>query len=557
MNWRNVIRLVYVDVKSGRLIKGRRLRRYRESRTLQYLLYGGSITIGLLIGLSVGFAYISFPDVPELRNAIYQGALYIFLSLPILVLLYSLVFTLMSQIQQGGVKLSVQVPYWLPITWEEHTLASALSHLIGFPLASIVAISLAVLTLSIFLNLVALALFTTFTLFVSAFLASTTTDIFRVLQTRFIGAIYKSSGRTAIWVRFIGSMIFLSVFYIIWFTVTQGSNIIMLIQMVAGAQGTVWYIPYIWPGMALASFIGGNLLNTLAYSIASAAFIVLLFFLAVRLNVKFGLYEPPAITVSKGIYIPKTSFLEKVDFSPLEVALIRKDLRAFTRRRELMYIFILPLVIALMPILGSMGQTQQVLFSSLLSVWTLLLPGALMSIYLGTIIIGEEGMSIWLLYSSPINAHSLVKSKYTFVVFLSCLVALVCDTVGFLVVRPSMNLIAVSLIESVLLVLAVAAVSIGSGIKGAQFIEAPRPRMVNPVTSFVNLFKCLIVGGIVLLPLLPNGAHLLALPMIESLPRLDLSIAVMISAVISFVLTYLFYRIALQNAKDFLAKGQV
>jgi len=556
VNWKNVIRLVNVDIKSGRLIKGRQLRRYRESRTLQYLLYGGGVTVGLLIGLSVGFFYNNLLDL-EFKRIIYQGAVYIFLSLPILVLLYSLIFTMMSQIQQGGVKLSVQVPYWLPITWEEHTLASALSHLIGFPLASIIAISLAILTLSIFFNMFAIALFTTFALFASAFLASTTTDIFRVLQTRFIGAIYKSSGKAAVWVRFIGSLIFLSVFYIIWFTVTQGSNIIMLIQMVAGAQGTIWYIPYIWPGMALASFLGGNLLNTLLYSISSVAFIFLLFFLAVKLNVKFGLYEPPAITVSRGVYIPKTSFLERAGFSSLEVALIRKDLKAFTRRRELIYIFILPLLIILMPLLGSLGQTEQVPFSSFLSIWVLLLPGSLMSTFLGTIIIGEEGPSVWLLYSSPINANNLVKSKYSFVVLISCLVTLVCGVVGIFVVRPSTNLIVATLIESILLIFAITAVSINSGIKGAQFVEAPKPRMVNPVTSFVNIIICAAAGGLVLLPLLPNGAHLIGLSMITSLPRFNLPIAVLISAVISLVIVFLFYKVALKNAKEFLLKVQV
>ncbi len=490
-----------------------------------------------------------------MRNVIYQGALYLFLSLPSLVLLYSLVFTMMSQIQQGGAKLSIQVQYWLPITWQEHTLASTLSHLLGFPLASIIAISLAILTSSIFLNLVAFALFTTLALFASAFLASITTDIFRVLQTRSIGAIYKSSGRAAIWVRFIGSIVFLVVFYVIWFTFTQGSNVVMLIQMVAGAQGAIWYIPYIWPGIALASLIGGNLLNALVYSIASAVFVFLLFLLAVRLNARFGLYEPPAITVSKGAYFPKKSFLERVGFSSLDAALIRKDLRAFTRRRELIYIFIAPLVIVLMPLL-TVGYSQGA-FPSFLSIWTLLLPGALMSMYLGAIIIGEEGSSIWLLLSSPINARELVKSKYAFVVLISCLSAMLCDIVGILIGRPSLNLVIVALIESLLLILALAAVSVGSGVKGAQFVETPRPRMVSPMTSFTNFLKCLVVGVIIILPLLPNGLHLFASSMTGRLPELSLPIAVMASTVVSLVITYLFYRVALRNAKQLLAGVQV
>ncbi|MGC9345966.1 MAG: hypothetical protein ACP5ER_04145, partial [Candidatus Bathyarchaeales archaeon] len=122
MNWKNVVKLISVDIKSGRLIRGQRLRRYRERRVFQYLLYGGACVLGLSIGLAVGSLYKGVPD-PDLRNLLYQGARSLFLSLPTMVLILSLVFTMMGQIQRTGVRSSIQPPYWLPITWEEHTLA--------------------------------------------------------------------------------------------------------------------------------------------------------------------------------------------------------------------------------------------------------------------------------------------------------------------------------------------------------------------------------------------------------------------------------------------------
>ena len=204
-----------------------------------------------------------------------------------------------------------------------------------------------------------LAFSATVTLFASAFLASTTSEIFRVLQVRFIGAIYKSSGKAVVWVRFIGSMLFLIVFYIVWFFVPSGANSIKLIEMVAGAQEAIWYVPYIWLGMALASLISGLVVDAIFYSMASILFIFVLFLLAVKLNTRFGLYEPPAITVSRGVYNPKVSFLQKFGLSPLEATLVKKDIRAFTRRRELTYLFILPIVVILMPLmqyLGALGQ---------------------------------------------------------------------------------------------------------------------------------------------------------------------------------------------------------
>ena len=52
--------------------------------------------------------------------------------------------------------------------------------------------------------------------------------------------------------------------------------------------------------------------------------------MAVYLNTRFGLYEPPAIKVQKsGTYAPKAGVLGKIGFSSAEAALIRKDLWAF------------------------------------------------------------------------------------------------------------------------------------------------------------------------------------------------------------------------------------
>ena len=95
--------------------------------------------------------------------------------------------------------------------------------------------------------------------------------------------------------------------------------------------------------MTLASFVSGLLAQTTLFSLASFLFILALFYIAVRLNARFGLHEPPAMTVSRGVYAPKVGFLRKPGFSSLEGAVTRKDSKAITRRQELIYIFIFPI----------------------------------------------------------------------------------------------------------------------------------------------------------------------------------------------------------------------
>ena len=350
MNWKNVAHLVLVDIRSGRSVRGGRLAKFWENKLFTILLYTGALALGIVVGASAGFFYGTVsPMDPQLKTFFSQGLISLFLSLPALVLIYSLVFTMMQQIQRSGVRSSVQAPYWLPITWEEHTLASTLANLLGFPLISIVFIGSAILVVSFFTGQVSYSALTVLALLASAFMASAITEIFRVFQVRFIGAVYKSSGRATVWVRFIGSLAFFIVFYIIYFTVTSGAGAVTFIQTVASAQSAVWFLPFVWLGMALFSFMNGLLLQALAFSALSLFFVFSLFYIAVLLNKLFGLYEPPAITVTRGVYAPRAGFLGRLGFSTTEAALIRKDFKAFTRRRELMYIFVLPIVVIWFP----------------------------------------------------------------------------------------------------------------------------------------------------------------------------------------------------------------
>ncbi|HVP92204.1 MAG TPA: hypothetical protein VMS94_00525 [Acidobacteriota bacterium] len=555
MNWKNVARLIRIDTKAGRLIRGGRFRRYRESRIFQYLLYGGSLAIGLAIGLAVGNFYSGLSDL-ELKKTIYDSAGTLFISLPMLILFYNLVLTMMGQIQRAGVKSTTEPLYWLPITWEEHTLASTVAHLIGLPLASIVLFSSAIAAFSAYLGDLPLAALTIFALLASAFLASVTTEIFRVLLSRLIGAIYKTSGKAAVWVRFIGTLLFLVVFYIIWFSFTTGTGAVILIQAVAGAQSAIWFIPYAWLGMALASFIRDLVAQTVIFLLASILFISALFYLAVKLNSRFGLYEPPAITVSKGVYVSKPSFLGRVGFSSLEAAVMRKDFKAFTRRRELMYIFITPIVFILIPLMQYVGlwggsTNQPPGASTFLLPWMLLAPGAFMAMTVGMMIIGEEGSSVWLFYASPITARSLVKCKYAFICLLSFMVLLICGVIGILVASPSLELAFALLMESAFLIFALGIVSLRSGITGADFVEVPRPRMVRPLTSFVNMFLCFGLAIVILSPLIPYALEIIGMPIM----KLDVYVAVSMSAVIAAIITFAFYRMTLKSAEEFLSKA--
>jgi hypothetical protein len=559
MNWKNVLSLMQVDRKSGRLIRGSKLTKYRENKFLAYWAYWVALAIGLAVGVLVSLAYTSISaGDPTIQAQFQLGTLSIFLSLPTLVLIYSLVFTMMQQIQRSGVKFSSQVPYWLPVTWQEHALASILANLLGFPLASIVFIGSAIIIFSIVIGQVLAAVLTVLAACAAAFMASATTEVFRILQMRFIGAVYKSTGRAAVWVRFVGSLLFFIVFYAGYFYVTSGAGAVTFIETIASAQSTVWFIPFVWLGMTLFYFTSGLLLQGLAFLALSLCFITGLFFLAVLLNRRFGLYEPPAITVSRGVYAPKTGFLGRIGFSAVEAALVRKDLRAFTRRRELMTIFIVPIVVIMVPIMQSLSLANEPVppqFILSMQATIFLFPAFILVMSLGNFMIGEEGQAVWRIYSSPISPKNLVKSKYFFIVLFSLLVLAITSIVGILMYHPSLRATIVALLEPVFLVFTLGSISLSNGIKGADFNETPRPRMIRVKWAIISLIACFLAALAVLAPFVPYVLSIMVPDLFVAF--IDPYLATVVSGVIAAVITAIFYRIAVKNAHELLSKAEI
>ena len=73
MNWKNVLQLISVDIKSSRMIRGTRFRRFRENRAVTYALYIAACVFGLLVGWLVGNFYNGISD-SNLRQLILEGA---------------------------------------------------------------------------------------------------------------------------------------------------------------------------------------------------------------------------------------------------------------------------------------------------------------------------------------------------------------------------------------------------------------------------------------------------------------------------------------------------
>jgi hypothetical protein len=562
MNWKNVLFLLRIERKSGRLVRGIKTTRYRENSFLAYWPYWVALIIGVVGGLIANFIvsgiYSSqgISNLPSLTN----GSMSVFVILPTVILIFSFVFTLLQQIQVAGIKATGQVMYWLPITWQEQTLASILSNLLGLPIAFVVGIGSGMIVFAAFNGLILQALLTFAALIAAAFLASVTTEILRLVQMRFIGAVYKSSGKAAIWVRLAGTLFFFVVFYILYFYVIYGSGSVTFFTSLSHFQSTVWYIPFVWVALVVSYIFSGLYLQAALFVVLSGLFIASLYYLAVFLNMRFGRYEPPAITLQKsGVYAPKTGFLGKLGFSSAEAAIIRKDFRAFTRRREMVSIFIVPIIMIILPLMNSLGATggvgpgqgtSNLIFESII----FLLPSSFSALLLGQVMIGEEGQSVWRIYASPISAKSLVKSKTFFLIMFSTIILLISGTIGVIFYQPSFQVAITAFLEGFFVLLAVGIVALTIGFKGPDFSQTRRARMVRQEWSLIGLVIGAVVGVSVLAPLLLSLG--LSLFTSGSINFSNLVISVGISAAISLSISAVVYRINLGIASDFLKKSQ-
>ncbi len=562
MNWKNVLFLLRVERKSGRLIRGIKSTRYRENKFIAYWPYWVALIIGVLAGFIANIAVASIysssaiPNLPSLQS----GSLSVFVTLPTIVLVFSFVFTLLQQIQVAGIKAAGQVMYWLPVTWQEQTMASILSNLLGLPIALVLGVGTGIIVFGAFNGLILQAILTSLALLATAFMASTTTEIIRLLQMRFIGAVYKSSGRAAIWVRLIGTLIFFVVFYTVYSYIIYGTGALTFFTTIQQIQSVAWFVPFIWLALTIGNIFSGLYLQGLIFTASAALFIAALYYLAVILNQRFGLYEPPAITLQKsGIYAPKTGILGKLGFSTAEAAIIRKDFRAFTRRREMVSIFIVPIVMIIIPLTQSLGVSNSAAASAqstfVFSAIIFLLPAGFTATLLGEVMIGEEGQAVWRIYASPITAKNLVKSKTFFLTLFSTIILFISGSIGIIFYHPTLQETIAAFLEGFFVLLAVGIVALTIGFKGPDFSQTRRARMVRQEWSLIGLVVCGVAGIAVLAPLIVSVG--LALFTGGAIISSNLAIGVVISAAISLGISIVFYRINIGLAKDFLRKAEV
>jgi hypothetical protein len=392
-----------------------------------------------------------------------------------------------------------------------------------------------------------------------------------MLYILFISTSYKLFDIIARWLRFFGlSIYFVGTFSIILalsFFVEQSATDILL--TVIDAQNSLFYIPFTWLGLMLSNLFGtagSSVLLGIVYMFLSTIFICGLYVLAVLLNKRFSLYEPPAIKIQNNIYAPKKSLLSKLGLSNLEAAIIYKDFKTWTRRKELNPVFIFPIFLIVFALFMSSDTVNaSVVVSSV--TWLVittsmifLLPSVIVVYGSGLFSVGQEGEAVWRIYASPIGAKSFVRSKYFFVVFFGLITLAITGVSGMILYRPTITVTSVAVLEAVFLIFALSAISLNFGFRGADFSEFPKARLVRPVWMAISLVVCIFAAFAILAPVaLPVLFPIMSseFGLTFSFPNVNPFIATAVSGIIAAAITVIFYKLTLSDAKNFLRKADV
>jgi len=509
----------------------------------------GSVPAGFakspLINIIV--AVIAFPVAAVLANrfvgafleGISVGMFFVQFSifLPSFMILAAIMYGLLFEFSQSSVAGSSDVINWLPVRAVEFVFASVVS-MIYFLAPILAAVFGVTFGLALSVNMVDIGLlslvFGVLGMFVGTFLI----EIIRAITNRVSASFYKRSGRTTVAVRMLVFLVVMVAFIL----VSNVNFLFAILQQFMGGIGNAWFIPILWPSLAIMSYLNTETLQMLFFGVSSVGLAIVLLWAGVKLREKYWVPAPFSIKLKPPkSYTPKRGLLGSLGFTAAEAALIKKDLRGLTRRKEMIMWIAIPLAISLISLFSF--QTSWATATSTIAKLALFY-GPLMGVfmfafYMALTGIGQEGSAFLNLLVTPLREKEIVRSKLTTALFPS-LFALVALT-AFIQVMAQLRLEALIVVIVTLFAALFECTFVGLavGSRFPDFTEVPRARFVDQKGVLLGMLLIAVCVGVTFFPPFLYSLHILDYFPIFAAPVL--------SAVACVLICYASYRATLNS----------
>jgi hypothetical protein len=460
--------------------------------------------------------------------------------LPSFMTLASVMYGLLFEFSQSSSVGSSDIINWLPIRALEFVLASVLSMI--YFLAPLLGLFFgAFFGLSIYVNMLSSGLISIVFGVLGMFLGAFLIEIIRAVTNRVTASFYKRSGRTAVAVRMIVSILVMVTFIL----VTNANFLFTILQQFMGGIGNAWFIPVLWPSLAVMNYLSAEILQVLLYTVASLGVAVAFLWASVKLRQKYWVPAPFSITLKPSKpYTPKRGLLGSLGFTSAEAALIRKDLRGLTRRKELIVWIAVPFALGLISLFSSPSswETSAATLEKLTVFWGPLMGVFMFAFYMALIGIGQEGSAFLNLQVIPLNEKEVAKSKLALALIPSvcALVALTAVIQLMLSLRPeALITIAVTLFAGLLECIFVG-LAIGS--QFPDFTEVPRARFVEQKGVWLGMLIVAVCIGVTFIPPFLYNFHILG--------NFPILLAPVLSATACTLICYASYKAALSSLRN-------
>ncbi len=539
---------LHVLLKFAKILMISRLRSTRRSfvtnsitnRPLIIALIGAVLFVG---GLGAGEATVSFFSAASVgRAAIDQIVLTIYGGIPIFVIGFFFTMGLLWELNASSESESTDSVNWLPITPSEYVFASSLSTSYTYsPLVAAAigwALPIGVFTGNglAFLLLVAISL-------VATFIGSVGVEILRSLLMRASSAFSKMGGRTMVVSRILGVVL------ILLFTqaLFSGFLVVRVISALVGNIAATIAVPIFWPTLSITSLLSSNLLASAFFSLLSLGFFLVLAFIALSLRARFWVMTPPSLRFSGSTSVTGVSKFRRLGLSTTSIALVRREIRSATRRKEVVRLMAIPIILPVMitfPVIFSpaptSGTTPPSQINPILLAGPLLFGVGLGALFLGMTAIGQEGKRLWNIGALPIGAGTIVKSKIMF----TSLIGMIGLVLGLALTVVLFHLSILDFLVftgvGLTVILAEASLGIAVGSRYPDFSDGPRPRFVTLLGSFLGS-----VLGIIMMVLISGPFIVFVIVrLILGIP-FSLYLSLLFSGLVGLLFSWIGYRVSI------------
>jgi hypothetical protein len=451
-----------------------------------------AVAAGLVCGI-LGLMGVMSEETASLLSTITLQAL---TSLPALIPPIIFIAAVLFELSVSSKFASSDVVNWLPVSQTDYVSASTLS--VCFMYSFIVALGLGVtFPLAVRASLLPAWAVSAVLSFVALFATGALVEIMRAALNRVTSAVYGKAGRGTVVIRVVVTVLVI-------LAVELGFNPVILSNVVGTFSGVVssaFLVPFFWSSVAVSYFIAGQPLLSAAFSALTVLFTLFVLFAAVRVRAKYWSPLPVTIEVTESEYSPRAGFLQSLGLSAVEAAIVRKDLKGFTRRRELLPYIAIPVVFVALIVVQQLTTPGVSSGSGGATVYPFWLIGGIMTIIVATTSVGQEGKAILNIYAFPISPRVFLRAKLLVASLFGMVTILAMLVVSSVLASASVTGFAASLLVSIVIVGECVFIGLGVATRFPDLQERPRPRFVQPGAMILAMLLGVLLAFVTAFPL--------------------------------------------------------